>query len=40
MRNGFAFAMSTLQNYSTKIILFLERIKIWFNINRNGQMTP
>lgn len=40
MRNGFAFAMSTLQNYSPNIILFLERIKLWFNINRTKQMTP
>lgn len=39
MRNGFAFAMSTLQNYFTKI-LFIERIKFWFNINRSKQVTP
>lgn len=39
MRNGFAFAMSTSQNYFTKI-LFIERIKFWLNINRSKQMTP
>lgn len=40
MRNSFGFAMSTLQNYSTKTILFLERTKFWFNINRSEKMTP
>lgn len=39
MRNGFAFAVSTLQNYSTKIILLVERIKFWFNFNRNKHVT-
>lgn len=39
MRNVFAFAVSTLQNYSTKTIVFLERLKFWFNVNGSEQMT-
>lgn len=45
MRNVFALCVhfvhfvSTLQNYSTKTIVFLERLKFWFNVNGSEQMT-